>query len=299
MRRGPQSKYYDPTRIARLGNLGLIARTVVEGYISGLHHSPFKGFSAEFAEYRQYLPGDDLKHFDWKVYARTERRYVREYEEETNMTCTILLDASRSMGYRSNGMSKLDYGCYIGGALAYLMVHQRDQVGLVVLDEAIRERIPPRGSPAHMKYILDRLEQTQPGGQTSMAPALHAVAESLKRRGLVVVISDLIDDQKAVMKVFQHFRHDRHELIVFNLFDRAEIDFPFTGLIEFRDMETGQKLQLRPEVIRDEYRRKFDEFVETYRRDASKAAIDYQLVGTDTPFELMLSAYLGKRQKHR
>jgi len=299
MRRGPQSKYYDPARIARLGNLSLIARTVVEGYISGLHHSPFKGFSAEFAEYRQYLPGDDLKHFDWKVYARTERRYVREYEEETNMTCTILLDASRSMGYRSNGMSKLDYGCYLCAALAYLMVHQRDQVGLVVFDEAIRERIPPRGSPAHMKYILDRLEQTRPAGQTSMAGALHAVAESLKRRGLVVVISDLIDDQRAVMNAFEHFRHDRHELIVFNLFDRAEIDFPFRGLIEFRDMETRQKLQLRPEVIRDEYRRKFDEFVETYRRDASKAAIDYQLVGTDTPFEVMLSAYLGTRQKHR
>ena len=223
MSKGLYSKYYDPSKLARLGNLQMLARTVVEGYISGLHHSPFKGFSAEFAGYREYMPGDDLKHFDWKVFARSDRRYVREYEEETNMTCTILLDASASMGYRSDGCSKLEYGCALAAALTFLMTQQRDQVGLVIFDESLRERIPPRSSPAHMKYVIDRLEKVVPRGKTGIASSLHLIAESLKRRGLVIVLSDLVEDQDAVMNAFEHFRHERHELIVMNLFDPAEI----------------------------------------------------------------------------
>ena len=297
MPKGLHSKYYDPARLAKLGNLQLLARAVVEGYISGLHRSPFKGFSAEFAAYREYLPGDDLKHFDWKIFARSDRKYVREYEEETNMTCTILLDASGSMAYRSNGMSKLTYGSYLAAALTYLMVQQRDQVGLVVYDEKVRERIPPRSSPAHMKYVLDRLEQVAPKGRTGTGKSLHFIAESLKRRGLVVVISDLLDDQDAVMNAFQHFRHERHELIVFNIFDNAEIEFPFKGLIEFKDIETREKMQLRAEVVREAYCEKFNAFVERYRRDCTRSKIDYQLVNTATPFELMLAAYLRKREK--
>lgn len=299
MRRGPINQYYDPAKLTKLGNLQLLARTVVEGYVSGLHHSPFKGSSAEFAEYREYMPGDDLKHFDWKVYARTERKFVREYEEETNMTCTLLLDASGSMGYKSTGISKLEYGCYLAAALTYLMVQQRDQVGVVVFDTAVKERIPPRSTPAHMKYILDKLEALQPGGETGIAGVLHSIAESLKRRGLVIVLSDLLDDQEAVLNAFQHFRHDRHELIVFNLFDAAEIEFPFQGLIEFRDMETRQKLQLRPEVIREEYRSMFQSFIERYKSDTAKSHIDYLLVSTEMPFELMLTAYLAKRQTYK
>ncbi len=299
MAKGSHSKYHDPARLARLGNLQLIARTVVEGYISGLHHSPFKGFSAEFAEYREYLPGDDLKHFDWKIYARTDRRYVREYEEETNMTCTLVVDASASMGYRYDGISKFEYACCLAAALTYLMNQQRDRVGLVIFDETIRERVPPRSSPAQMKYVLDRLERWQPAGRTGAADALHSVAESLKRRGLVVVISDLMADQDAVVNAFRHFRHDRHELIVFNLFDRAEIEFPFKGLIDFRDMETREKKQVRAEVIADDYRAKFQTFVERYRRDCTNAKIDYQFASTHIPFEIMLAAYLRRREKYR
>ena len=299
MRRGLRNKYYEPERLARIGSLQLIARSVVEGYLSGLHKSPFKGFSAEFSEYREYLPGDDLKHFDWKVYARSDKKYVREYEEETNMTCTVLLDCSASMGYGSKGVTKLDYGCFLTAALTYLMVRQRDKVGLVAFDEKIRQRIPPRSSPAHMKYILDQLERLEPGGQTRIADSLHAIAEGINRRGLVVVISDLIDDRNAVMKVFQHFRHDRHELIVFNVFDRAESEFRFEGLIEFQDLETDERMQVRPEVIRSEYRQKFEDFVAAYRADCNAARIDYELVNTDTPFEFMLSAYLARRQAVR
>jgi uncharacterized protein (DUF58 family) len=305
------STYYDPARLAKLGNLQLLARTVVEGYISGLHRSPFKGFSAEFAEYREYLAGDDLKHFDWKVFARSDRKYVREYEEETNMTCTLVLDASSSMSYRSDatlrssdpslrstsGISKLAYGCYLAAALTYLMVQQRDQVGLVIADEAVRERIPPRSSPAHMKYILDRLERVAPKGRTGLAKCLHPVVESLKRRGLVIIISDLMDEPDAVMNLLQHFRHERHEIIVFHVLDNAEIEFPFQGLIEFRDAETRERMQLRAEVIREAYCAKFNEFVERYRRECTKAKIDYHLVNTQTPFELMLAAYLRKRER--
>lgn len=297
MPRGPTSKYYDPEKLARIGNLQLLARSVVEGYISGLHRSPFRGFSVEFAEYREYLPGDDLKHFDWKVYARTDRKYIKQYEEETNMTCTLLLDASGSMAYGSGELSKFGYGCFLVAALSYLMVHQRDRVGLVVFDNDLRERIPPRSSPAHLKYILDRLEGMQPSGRTGVAGVLHAIADSTRRRGLIVVISDLIDDQTEVINAFQHFRHDRHEVLVFNLLDTAELELPFDGLIEFRDMETGQRLQARPDVLREEYKDKIGQFIDRYRRDCTRSGIDYQLVNTQTPFELMLAEYLAKRQK--
>lgn len=299
MRRGFKSKYYDPQKLARIRNLRLLARTVVEGYISGLHRSPFKGFSAEFAEYRQYIPGDDLKHFDWKVFARSDKRYVKQYEEETNLTCTILLDASGSMAFGSDGLSKSDYGCFLVAALTYLMIQQRDRVGLVVFGEEVRQRIPPSNSPGHMKNILERLEQVEPTGQTAIAPSLHSIAESTRRRGLVIVVSDLIDDQEAVMNALNHFRHDRNEVIVFNVFDTAERDLPFGGLVDFLDLETGRKMQVRADVIREDYRRRFDAFVQRYREDCAASRVDYQFVTTDTPFELMLAAYLNRREKYR
>jgi uncharacterized protein (DUF58 family) len=298
MRRGPQNKYYDPEKLSELGNLQLLARTVVEGYISGLHKSPFKGFSTEFASYREYLPGDDLKHFDWKVYARSDKKYVKEYEEETNMRCTLLVDSSASMGYGADGVSKFDYACYLCAALSYLMVQQRDQVGLVVFGESVQERYPPRSSPAHMKFILDRLEEMKPGGQTGIAGALHAIAANTTQRGLIVLLSDLIDDQDAVMNALQHFRHDRHEVIVFNIFDETEIEFPFSGLKEFRDLETNEKMQVHPEVVQEAYLEAFEGFVEKYSQDCQSAGIDYQLVNTSMPFEWMLKEYLTKRAKY-
>ncbi len=294
-----KSKYYEPEKLARVRNLQLLARTVVEGYISGLHCSPFKGLSSEFAEYREYLPGDDLKHFDWRVFARTDKRYVREYEEETNLTCTLLLDASGSMAYGSGELTKFDYGACLAAALTYLMVQQRDKVGLVLFGREVRRRVPPRSTPAHMKYLLEELETAEPGGETGIGPCLHSIAESLRRRGLVVVLSDLLDDQDAVMKALNHFRHDRNEVLVFNLFDPAEAQLPGDGLVEFVDMENRKSMQVRTNVIREEYRRKFDDFVGSYRRDCAAGHMDYQLVTTDTPFELMLSAYLRSRERYR
>ena len=299
MRRAFKSTYYDPQKLARIRNLELLARTVVEGYISGLHRSPFKGFSAEFAEYRQYLPGDDLKHFAWKVYARTDKRYVRQYEEETNLTCTLLLDASGSMAYGSDGLRKFDYACSLAAALAYLMVRQRDRVGLVVFGEQVRRIVPSSNSAGHMRAVLEVLESAEPDGPTGIAPSLHAIAETARRRGLVIVLSDLIDEPDAVMSALNHFRHDRHEVIVFNVFDPAERTLPFEGLIEFLDLETGARMQARADVVREDYRRKFDAFVRRYREGCAAARVDYQLVTTDVPFELMLAAYLNRRERYR
>jgi len=299
MRPGFKSKYYEPQKLAKIKNLQLVARTVVEGYISGLHRSPFKGFSAEFAEYREYLPGDDLKHFDWKVFARSDKRYVRQYEEETNLTCTLLLDASGSMAFGSNGLSKFSYGAFLVAALTYLMILQRDQVGLAIFSDQVRLRIPPSNSPGHLKNVLEQLERVEPAGETGIARALHAVAESIRRRGLIVVVSDLIDDQAPVMNALNHFRHDRSEVVVFNVFDPAERDLPFDGLVDFLDLETGRKMQVRADVVRDDYRRRFGEFVQRYREDCAASRVDYQFVTTETPFERMLAAYLDRRQKCR
>jgi uncharacterized protein (DUF58 family) len=299
MRRGFRSKYYDPQKLARLRNLQLLARTVVEGYISGLHRSPFKGYSAEFAEYREYMPGDDLKHFDWKVFARSDKRYVRQYEEETNLTCTLLLDASGSMAFDGDGLTKFDYGCFLAAALSYLMIQQRDQVGLVVFGEEVRLRIPPRNSPGHLKNLLEQLERVEPEGETGIGRSLHAIADSVRRRGLVIVISDLVDDQDEVMNALNHFRHDRSEVIVFNTFDPSERALPYDGLVEFLDLETGRKMQVRADVIREEYQRRFDEFVGRYREACAASRVDYQLVTTDRPFELMLAAYLNRRERFK
>jgi len=296
MQRGLQNKYFAPDKLGKLRNFKLLAHSVVEGYISGHHRSPFKGFSTDFASYREYMPGDDLKHFDWKVYARCDKRYVKEYEEETNMLCTVLVDASGSMAYTSNGISKFDYAAFLASALVYLMIRQRDQVGMVVFGDTVRDRYPARSSPAHMKFLLDRLEETTAEGPTGAAGALHAIASNMKRRGLVVILSDLLDNQDEVMNAFNHFRHDRHEVIIFNIFDEGELKFPFHGLTEFEDLETKERLQVRPEVIRDSYMEKFQTFVDRYTKDCRSAGIDYHLVSTAMSFELMLKEYLAKRQ---
>lgn len=290
-----KNKYFAPERFGKFANLQLLARSVVEGFLSGLHRSPFKGFSVEFAEYREYVPGDDLRHFDWKVFARTDKRYVKQFEEETNLTCHIMLDISGSMGYGSTAVTKFDYACYLTAALTYLMVRQRDRVGVVIFDSRIQRQIPPRSSPAHMKNVFDVLENLEPSGRTGVAPALHAAAEAVKRRGLIIVISDLIDDQSEVMRALKHFKHDKHEIIVFCLLDPTELELPFDGLIEFEDMETRDRIQVEPVAIRDHYKRRVQEFYDKYKSECLGANIDFELITTTLPFEFMLAAYLAKR----
>jgi uncharacterized protein (DUF58 family) len=291
-------KYLVPEVVAKLSNISIIARTVVEGFITGLHKSPYKGFSVEFAEHREYTPGDDIRHLDWRVYARTDRYHIKQYEEETNLRTYLLLDTSNSMSYSSTGkLNKLEYGCYLAASLAYLVVHQQDSAGLVLFDAKVRNYLAPKGTPTHLKQILLELDKTLGRGQTMIGDSFHDLAEMLRRRGLIVVISDLLDETKNVLQGLIHFRHKRHEVVVFHVLDPFEINFPFEKLTQFVDMETDEKIQIDPRALRQEYLANFTEFVNTYKKAFADNDIDYQMTSTDTPFELALAAYLTKRAK--
>jgi len=290
-------KYFDPVLATRLGNLNLIARSVVEGFISGLHRSPYHGFSLEFSEHRDYVKGDDPRHIDWRAFCRSERLYVKQYEEETNLRAYIMLDSSASMGYRSGELSKLQYGCYLAAALAYLMIRQQDSVGLVVFDQDIRTFLAPHSTPAHFKRLLGHLDNLEPGAPTDISTTFHNLANHLKRRGLIIVISDLLDDPRVVLRGIRHFRHRQHEVIVFHLMDHDEMTFPFGELAEFRDMETGVRLQVEPTSVREDYLDQVKEFIDTYRRDCAECRVDYLEIDTTTPYDALLLTYLTKRAK--
>ena len=291
-------KYLDPAALSKIGGLELVARLVVEGFISGLHKSPYQGYSVEFAEHRQYSPGDEIKHIDWKVYAKSDRFYVKRFEEETNLRAYILLDCSGSMGY-GDGISKLDYACYLAASLAYLMLRQRDSVGLVAFDEGIRRYIPPRGEPSHLHVITTALEEAEPGGETSVAGAIHQLATRLKRRGLIILISDLLDEPEEVIKGLKLLRHRKHEVIVMHVLHPHELELPFEGMTIFRDPETGRTLKADPSAIRGEYRRRVEEFIRAYKTGCGANYIDYVLMNTSTPFDHALSAYLSRRRARR
>ena len=228
-------KFFDPLVLSRLTNMELIARLVVEGFISGLHKSPYHGFSVEFAEHRQYMPGDEIRSIDWKVYGKSDKFYVKEYEEETNLKSYLILDMSSSMGYSSGAVSKLEYGSYLVASLAHLMLRQRDAVGLITFDEDITHFIPPRGNTIHIHNILKRLGSLTPGGETDTRKVFHALAERIKRRGLIIIISDFLDDPETILLGLKHFRHRKHEVIAFHLLDPA--DFPVE--IFFKDYLTN------------------------------------------------------------
>lgn len=291
------SKYLDPSALARLKNIKLVARAVVEGFISGLHRSPYKGFSVEFAEYREYVPGDDLKHFDWKVYARTEKEYVRLYQEETNLRVHVLLDCSSSMSFASRGLTKFDYGAFLSASLAYLAIRQQDSCGLIVFDTDIRKNIPPRSSPIHLKNMLTVLEEVKTTEKTNVAETLHKLAESIVKRSLIIVVSDLFDDPEAIMKGLHHFRHKRHEVIVFHVMDPAEIEFPYDDMTEFRDLETGERINVNPISVREEYLKRMDAFVARFKHECAKSNIEYLLLNTEVPFEIALASFLAKRAR--
>ncbi len=291
-------RFLEPTALARVKNLSMVARGVVEGFIAGLHASPYKGFSAEFAEHREYTPGDEPRHLDYRLMARTERLYVKQYEEETNMRVEILLDASGSMDYRhSAGITKLEYASYLVAVLSYLMIRQQDSVGLTVFDTEVRLDMPTRSSPRHFHEMMHQLEAVCPGGETRIADTLHRLANRSKRRGLIVLVSDLYDDPDEVMRALHHFRHRRHEVIVFQVLDKAELEFPFRDLISFHDLETDQRLQVDPAYVRETYLEQMRQFVESYRRGCAESQIDFVTTDTSVPYDFMLSKYLAKRGK--
>jgi uncharacterized protein (DUF58 family) len=288
-------KYFEPEQAARLGKLNLIARTAMEGFITGLHRSPHHGFSVEFSEHREYVSGDDLRHLDWVALARTDRYYIKRYEQETNLRAHILLDASGSMAYGSGGMTKFEYGCRLASLIAYLMVRQQDVVGLVIFDKAIRRHIPPGGTATHLNRLFTSLEDIVPGDVTAVGRTFHDMAEKIARRGLIVIISDLYDEPLEVVRALRHFRHNKHQVIVFHVFDQAELDLPFNKLVTFVDMETQEKLQIDPKFIRDEYRRQIDDFIGRYRRDCSDSSIEYIMTSTATPYDVTLRSFLASR----
>lgn len=288
-------RFLEPRALARVKNLAIIARGVVEGFISGLHASPYKGFSAEFAEHREYAPGDDPRRLDYRMLGRTDRLYVKEYEEETNMRVHILLDTSGSMGYGYDGLTKLQYASYLTAILAYLMTRQQDAVGLTTFDNEMRLDMPARTSPRHFSEMMQRVEAIVPGAETDIAETLHALASRFKRRCLVVLISDLYDEPDAVLRALHHFRHRHHEVILFHVLDKAELEFPFRDMVSFVDLETNERMRVDPAYVRDEYRSQIRQFVEDYRRACADAQIDYVLADTSTPYDFMLSKYIAKR----
>jgi uncharacterized protein (DUF58 family) len=291
-------RYLTADAVARLRNMNLVARTVVEGFISGLHRSPYHGFSVEFSDHREYSPGDNLRDLDWLALARTDKYYIKRYEEETNLRAHLLLDVSNSMAYQSgDNVTKLEYGCYLAASLAYLMIRQQDSVGLVTFDRAIRQNIPPRSTATHLNQILRRLETLEPGEVTGISKTFHDLAEMIRRRGLIVIISDLYDDEREVMRALRHFRHRRHEVLLFHVFDPAELEFPFRRLSDFVDLETNARLQIDPRYVRDDYLRRIREFIDGYKRACSESRIEYLTADTSVPYDFMLSAYLAKRKQ--
>jgi len=289
--------FLDPAVVARLGTLELKARTIVEGFLSGLHRSPFKGFSVEFAEYRQYIPGDDLSTIDWKVFARSDRYYVKKFEEETNLDAHLMLDVSGSMGYGSTAMTKFEYGACLAAALAYLMNRQRDAVGLTAFDDKIVEMLPAGSRSGHLRNILLTLDRLTLGRETNVSKPLQQIVDSLSKRGLVVLISDLFDDADAVIRALKHFQHRGNDVIVFQVLDPDEIDFPFERPTKFEDLETSEEILAVPGAVRDHYVKQMGTLIERYRRELGAAGIDYQLLSTKRPLELALMSYLSTRSR--
>jgi uncharacterized protein (DUF58 family) len=289
--------YLDPKVLAGISNLELRAKTAVEGFLAGLHRSPHRGFSVEFSEYRRYNPGDDIRHVDWKVFARSGQYFIKQYEDETNVRCHILLDCSASMAYGSDTLSKLEYGRTLASALSYFMFGQRDAVGLVTFDHKVRDYLPSRYRQGHLMQILRTLANLQHGEGTDLARPISDLAVGLNRKSLAIVISDLLDDEAAIVKGLQHLRFKGNDVIVFHIMDNAELTFPFERIAEFEDAENHEILAVAPPAIREAYLQEVDKFCRFYRQKCRAGGIDYCLLNTAEPLDIALSSYLSKRAK--
>jgi uncharacterized protein (DUF58 family) len=291
-------KYLQPSTISRIQGIELKARLVVEGFITGLHKSPYHGFSIEFAEHRQYMPGDEIKFIDWKVYGRTDRYYVKQYEDETNLRCTILVDSSASMNFASKGnITKFDYASYLAAAMAFLMMKQQDAAGLALYDTELRKYLPARSKTSYIQELLKALGDATPTHQTGTASALSQVAERISRRGLVIILSDFFDSMDSIVPALKRFRHNNHEVLAFHILDPRERDFNFGMDAVFKDMETGEELTTQPYQIKTSYAEAMQHFTDTLKKECRERNIDYMLLDTAQPFDTALVQYLNKRQK--
>jgi uncharacterized protein (DUF58 family) len=296
MKRGRQ--YLDPILLSTLGNMNLVARCAVEGLLSGLHASPLHGFSVEYSDHRQYQPGDELRFLDWKMFGRSDKLYVKQFQQETNTTAYILLDSSKSMSFAGDGaVSKFDYGSFLAAALSYLMLSQSDCVGLILFAEKIRKKIPPSSKRAHLNPILTMLQRNKPAGRTDLAEVLHMVAETTQRRGVVILISDLLDDAADVYKGLAHLKYLNHDVIIFHVMDHQELNLDYKGLVQFEDLESEAKIRTFPQSLRDTYRKRVAEFVEDIEKTAGRSRIDYCLLDTSDNLDKALIVYLAKRKR--
>jgi len=292
------SSFLKPAELQKLGRLALQSRYVVEGSLAGRHRSPNKGSSTEFAEHRNYNPGDEPKHIDWKVLGRTDRYFVRRYEDETNLRVYLLIDRSASMRYASEGQrSKFDYACHLAAAIGYVVVKGKDSVGMYIYADKINASVGARNSFSHLNNALATLKKHRPASTTATAQSLHRVADDIRRRALVVLFSDLFDEQADVVRAVAHFRKLHHDVIVFHVLDPMEVDLSFKKGAEFVDMETNETVVVDPIAIADDYRKVFGEFLEGYRKPFREMNVDYRMVNTSEPVDLFVRAYLEERKR--
>lgn len=292
-------RYLDPEVIRQVERLDLKARFIVEGFLAGLHASPFQGHSVEFSEHRKYSPGDDIRTVDWTVFAKTDKLYVKKFQAETTLQCHLVVDASGSMGYRyGQGVSKFEYAVYLAAALSFLMIHQQDSVGLVTFSEGLSQYLRPRSRRAHLMSILAELARIRPQGRSLIAPSLHGVAELVHTRGLLIIMTDLLSDPEPVTQALHHLKFKGHDVILFHILDHAETNFPFEGPHRFREPETGEEMEVDASAYREAYLRAIDEFIAHYRELCFRAKIDYSQMDTSVPYDRALSTFLLNRSQY-
>ena len=289
--------FLDPKVLAGLSNLELRARVVVEGFLAGLHKSPHRGFSVEFNDYRHYQRGDDMRHVDWKLYARSEKFYIKQYEDETNVRCVIVLDTSASMAYTSGGISKLEYGVTLASALAYFIMQQRDAVGLITFDDEVKDYIPAKCRQPHLMHILRTLAGVEPGTKTDVVKPLTNLAASLNKKSMVVLITDMLDDEVRIINTLQNLRAMGNDVLCFQIMDDAELHFPFIEASEFIDMENSESYITSPAAIRKAYLENMNEFLSYCKKQCQSSGVDYCLMNTAHPLDEVLSTYMTKRAK--
>jgi uncharacterized protein (DUF58 family) len=291
------ARFLDPELLARIGSLELLARAVVEGFMSGLHRSPYTGFSTEFTEYRQYNAGDDLRYLDWRLLGRTDRYFIKKYRADTNTQCHLLIDTSASMNYaHASSVTKLQYAKFLAASLAYLLNRQQDAVGIVAFDQKVHTHVPARNRTGHMRTVFGNLSLLEPGGETRLAESLHQLAEILTRRGIVVVISDFYDQADRLQEAFQHLRFKGHDLVAFHVLDQNELDFDFKEpVLLLEDAETQEQMPVLPDVVMSGYRERMQRHVEEMRRCAAANHVDYEVLTTKQPLDFALFSFLSRR----
>lgn len=291
-------KYLDPSVISKLKSLELKARTIVDGFMVGLHRSPYHGFSVEFSEHRPYMQGDPIKNIDWKVFAKREKYFIKQFEEETNLICNIFLDISKSMQFKHSAtVSKIDYGITLAAALSYILINQQDSVGLTTFSDKIYDYFPPKSNRVYLKTLLTGLNKIKPTGSTKTASCLDSVAEKIKKRGLTIIISDFFDDLSSVMKALKHIHYKKNEIIVFQLLDPIEKSFGFDRDSIFVDLETDEQMTTQPHQIKRAYQEAMNDYLTKFKNECLNYGIEYNLIETDQPFDKALVSYFAKRER--